>query len=250
MKKLTFYLKQLNGRLLGQQNLEDIIQTEMKKYNSSIELGVELVSLEQFDDRVEVKLHKHNTDNSRVEEESSKYEWVVGADGARGVVRKLIGLTFLGETKNEQFIVGDIKVEGLDDSDVGCPLFFLSLTTYPMAFRDGTCGVTWEILGKCCFRDRDSDCIEEYSQKRTSIRITEIPGLFNFIVGGSKLEHLDEITASEDAIRAFLREQTSNRADITFGEIVCYSPFRYVIYDLENLLELEDAMMQDQYSNG
>ena len=102
----------------------------MKKYNSSIELGVELVSLEQFDDRVEVKLHKHDTENSRAEEESSKYEWVVGADGARGTVRKLLGLTFLGETKNEQFIVGDIKVEGLDGSDVGWPLFLLSLTVY------------------------------------------------------------------------------------------------------------------------
>jgi hypothetical protein len=96
----------------------------------------------------------------------------------------------------------------------------------------------------------DSDCIEEYSQKRTSIRITEIPGLFNFVVGGSKLDHLDEITASEDTIRAFLREQTSNRADITFGEIICYSPFRYVIHDLGNLLKLKDAMMQDQYPNG
>jgi 2-polyprenyl-6-methoxyphenol hydroxylase-like FAD-dependent oxidoreductase len=154
MKELTFYLRQLNGRLLGQQSLEDIIQTEMKKYNSSIELGVELVSLEQFDDRVEVKLHKHNTENSRVEEESSKYEWVVGADGARGVVRKLLGLTFLGETKNEQFIVGDIKVEGLYDLDVGSPLILLSLTVYQMTFRDGTCGETWEIFCKCCCRDR------------------------------------------------------------------------------------------------
>ena len=87
----------------------------MKKYNSSIELGVELVSLEQFDDRVEVKIHKRNNENSEVEEESSVYKWVVGADGARGVVRKSLGLTFQGETKNEKFIIGDIKLEGLID---------------------------------------------------------------------------------------------------------------------------------------
>jgi 2-polyprenyl-6-methoxyphenol hydroxylase-like FAD-dependent oxidoreductase len=106
---------QANPRLLGQQNLEEIIQKEMKKYNSSVELGVELVSLEQFDDRVEVKIHKLNSENSELEEESSTYKWVVGADGARGIVRKLLGLTFLGETKDEKFVIGDIKVEGLND---------------------------------------------------------------------------------------------------------------------------------------
>ena len=103
--------------------MEGIIQTEMKKYNSSVELGVELVSLEQFDDRVEVKIRKRNTDNSEFEEESSTYQWVVGADGARGVVRKSLGLTFQGETKDEKFVVGDVKVEGL--IDVGFLLFSL-----------------------------------------------------------------------------------------------------------------------------
>ena len=119
---------QLNARLLGQENLEKIIQTEMKKYDSSIELGVELVSLEQFDDRVQVKIHKRNSEKSDFEEESSTYKWVVGADGARGVVRKLLGLPFLGETKGEKFVVGDIKAEGL--IDVGFPLFSLLLTIY------------------------------------------------------------------------------------------------------------------------
>ena len=91
----------------------------MKKYNSSVELGAELVSLEQFDDRVEVKIRKRNTDNSEFEEESSTYKWAVGADGARGIVRKLLDLTFQGETKAEKFVIGDIKVEGL--IDVGFP---------------------------------------------------------------------------------------------------------------------------------
>ena len=123
----------------------------MKKYNSSIELGVELVSLEQFDDRVQVKIHKRNTENSEFEEESSAYKWVVGADGARGVVRKLLGLTFLGETKDEKFVVGDIKVEGLIDA--GIPLFSLPLTIYSKASRDGIFGETWELLCECFIKD-------------------------------------------------------------------------------------------------
>ena len=84
-KELIRFWCKVNPRLLGQENLEKIIQMEMKKYNCSIELGVELVSLEQFDDRVEVNIHKRNTENSEFEEELSTYKWVVGADGARGV---------------------------------------------------------------------------------------------------------------------------------------------------------------------
>ena len=137
-----------NQLLVGQQNLEDIIQTEMKKYNSAIELAAEHVSFEPFDDRVEVKIQKRNTENSDFEEESSTYKCVVGADGARGVVRKLLGLTFLGKTKVEKYVVGDIKVKGL--IDVGFPLLFLSiLTIYLKVVRNGICGETWEQQCEC-----------------------------------------------------------------------------------------------------
>ena len=61
------------------------------------------MSLEQYDDGVQVKLHKRNTENS---EEISKHGWVIGADGARGAVGKLLGLTFLGETKNREIRPG------------------------------------------------------------------------------------------------------------------------------------------------
>ena len=83
--------------------------------------------------------------------------------------------------------------------------------------------------------------LKEYSQKRTSIRSTETPGLFNFVVGGSKLENIDEITVNPDAVRAFLRNQTSNRSDITFDEVVCYSPYKYVNNASRNSMKLKDA---------
>ena len=82
------------------------------------------------------------------------------------------------------------------------------------------------------------DCTEVFP-KRTAIRHTEIPGLFNFIVGGTHLENIDEITASQDALRAFLRDQTANRNDIKFGEVVCYSPYKYVNYAARNLSKLK-----------
>ena len=92
-----------------------------------VELGIELVSLQQSDDGVQVKLHKRHIENSEFEEEISTYEWVIGADGARGAVRKLLGLTFLGETTVEQFVVGDINVEGLTHV---CFPFFLVIINH------------------------------------------------------------------------------------------------------------------------
>ena len=93
--------------------------------------------------------------------------------------------------------------------------------------------------------------LNEYSQKRTSIQNTETPGLFNFIVGGSHLDDIDKITASQDAVRAFLRNQTLNRSDIMFGEVVCYSPYMYVNYASGSfVVEIKRWVMQSQYSNG
>ena len=130
----------------------------------------------------EVKLH---SENSKVEEESSKYEWVVGADGARGVVRKLLGLTFLGETKAEKFIVGDIKLEGLVNR------FVLVIINHLLK------GIRrWHIWGISC-EYLCQRLVIVFAKKRTSIWNTDTSGLFNFIVGDSKLDKLDEITASD-----------------------------------------------------
>ena len=93
------------------------------------------------------------------------------------------------------------------------------------------------------------DCTEGVFPKRTLIRNTETPGLFNFVVGGSHLDIIDDITASQDTVRAFLRDQTSNRTDISFGEVVCYSPYKYVNYASGNSFKLKDVM-QSQYSDG
>lgn len=102
--------------MLGQENLDKILRAELEKYGCTVELGVELQSLEQFDSHVQVKLLRHSLDLTEAQFEKGSYEWVIGADGARGAVRKQLGLSFLGETAVERFVVGDIKVDGLDSS--------------------------------------------------------------------------------------------------------------------------------------
>jgi 2-polyprenyl-6-methoxyphenol hydroxylase-like FAD-dependent oxidoreductase len=107
---------QLNLLLLGQENLDKIFRAELEKYGCTVELGVELQSLEQFDSHVQVKLLRHSLDSTEAQPEEGSYEWVIGADGARGAVRKQLNLSFLGETTVEKFVVGDMKIDGLDFS--------------------------------------------------------------------------------------------------------------------------------------
>jgi 2-polyprenyl-6-methoxyphenol hydroxylase-like FAD-dependent oxidoreductase len=107
---------QLNLLLLGQENLDKIFRAELEKYGCTVELGVELQSLEQFDSHVQVKLLRHSLDSTEAQPEEGSYEWVIGADGARGAARKQLNLSFLGETTVEKFVVGDMKIDGLDFS--------------------------------------------------------------------------------------------------------------------------------------
>lgn len=101
--------------MLGQERLEEILRAALAELGCLVELGTELISFEQFDDHVEAKLHINGLDpDTEGVEEIASFNYMVGTDGARGVVRKQLGLSFLGETRViENFVVGDIRVEGL-----------------------------------------------------------------------------------------------------------------------------------------
>jgi len=118
----------VNGKILGQDNLDKIIRAELEKMGCTVDLGVELLSFEQDDaeGKVHVKLAKQDFTSGVVQSpydsaepspttiiEEASYKWVIGADGARGAVRKQLGLSFLGETSEQRMLTGDIKVEGL-----------------------------------------------------------------------------------------------------------------------------------------
>lgn len=102
--------------MLGQDSLEKILHTALAEHDCSVELGTELVTFEQEESSVTVNLVKRGLSQEASDgvNENAIYKWVIGCDGARGVVRKQLGLPFVGETRNvENFIVGDIFVQGL-----------------------------------------------------------------------------------------------------------------------------------------
>jgi 2-polyprenyl-6-methoxyphenol hydroxylase-like FAD-dependent oxidoreductase len=122
--------------LLGQDHLERILYNVLAKYSCQVELGTELSSFEQRKDRVEVNLLKRGINaNAEGTVERVTFDWVIGTDGARGVMRKQLGLSFLGESRNvENLVVGDIHVEGLScDVSMFHHFSYTSLSHIPIA---------------------------------------------------------------------------------------------------------------------
>ncbi|KAF9486065.1 monooxygenase [Pholiota conissans] len=199
----------INMQLLGQDNTDKIFRAELEKSGCEVELGVELQHLEQFDDHVKVSLLKHSLDEKAesIKEEAS-YEWVIGADGAKGAVRREMGLKLLGETTPHNFVTGDFRLEGLQVN-------------------------RWHIWG-----DMETTMV--------SIRPTENPGVFNFLISGSQLEDTSAVCASHETVIHAIKAHIGKQADtVTFGEILYLSPGRINIRMAETFHEGRTFLVGD-----
>ncbi|KAI6018035.1 hypothetical protein PISMIDRAFT_690216 [Pisolithus microcarpus 441] len=106
-----------NPKLIGQQTLEAILREHLAKFGCTVELGTRLASFTQDDKSVRAKIFKHRTDQAEEVEEEVEAAYLIGADGAKGVTRKQLQLTFVGSTwEDASIVLGDIRLEvkGLD----------------------------------------------------------------------------------------------------------------------------------------
>ncbi|KZT02086.1 uncharacterized protein LAESUDRAFT_441502 [Laetiporus sulphureus 93-53] len=102
-----------NGKCLSQSTLEDIMRAHLSRYDCKVELGKELVAIDQDGSAVNATLLIHHIGGPS-SQEIVHAEFVIGADGARGVSRKLLGLTFQGETRDADGMVwADVEIDGL-----------------------------------------------------------------------------------------------------------------------------------------
>ncbi|KAJ7237009.1 hypothetical protein C8J57DRAFT_1439250 [Mycena rebaudengoi] len=85
-----------NGGCLSQDALEGVIRRHLAGFGIEVERGMELVALEQTGEAVVAAIRDHSTGETR----ETSVGYLVGADGARGPTRKLLGLSFEGETKD------------------------------------------------------------------------------------------------------------------------------------------------------
>ncbi len=70
---------------------ERVIREHLKEYGCEVELGTELIDLEQDDEGVNVKVRRLQGEGSAPHEETIRASYVVGADGARGEYLSMIG---------------------------------------------------------------------------------------------------------------------------------------------------------------
>jgi hypothetical protein len=214
--------------MLGQNHVEHILHTALAEYGCTVELGTELKSFKQFDDHVQATLQVRGMEQGvQGVEEISSYEYMVGTDGARGIVRKQLGLNFLGETRViENFVVGDMKVEGLlnnvgdmflshgkffGDSLYSSALAHVGRSRDPHVSSSNRRGITYT----------DTSCL------RVSLRATEEPGLFNFLLAGKNVNHA-ELAFNQDLLRKVFAEATGNRPGLVFGECPWISAYTSV----------------------
>jgi len=79
---------QANGACLGQYLLEAIFRKHLGRYGINVELDKGLVELTQTDDGVTAILAIHQNGTPTSERETVLAQYVIGADGARGMFLK------------------------------------------------------------------------------------------------------------------------------------------------------------------
>ncbi|PCH35544.1 monooxygenase [Wolfiporia cocos MD-104 SS10] len=172
-----------NGMMLGQASNEAILRTHLKQLGYEVELATELTGFEQHDDHV--LAHVNRTTDGNKAHEVIRCHYLVCADGAKSIVRKQLGLQFSGETLEEQVLVGDIQVQGLNDE-------------------------VWHRWG-------------DASSILVSLRPTETPGTFAFVLGGN-IDH-QQLLADHETLIQKLREGIQ-RTDIVYGQATSVSEYR------------------------
>ncbi|EED85349.1 hypothetical monooxygenase [Postia placenta Mad-698-R] len=101
----------MNTWMLGQAKAEQVLREHLATYGCHVERGTELSSFEQNTEHVVAHLVKRDGDEEIAE--TVVCRWLVGTDGARGIVRKHLNLTFLGEALSGKGVFGEIVVKNL-----------------------------------------------------------------------------------------------------------------------------------------
>ncbi|KAJ7321136.1 hypothetical protein DFH08DRAFT_631297, partial [Mycena albidolilacea] len=82
---------QPNAIFLNQDQVEGIVRERLKEFGCLADLGAELLGFDQSEEHVSAEL------STKTGSTEINVKYLIGADGAKGIVRKELGLAFLGE---------------------------------------------------------------------------------------------------------------------------------------------------------
>ncbi|KAI5835533.1 hypothetical protein K523DRAFT_359890 [Schizophyllum commune Tattone D] len=173
-----------NILMLGQDRHEELLREHLERYGIKVEMSTELLEFEQDNSKVHVRIAK----NGALEELDVAF--VVGADGGRSTVRKLLGLDFEGETRElDKIVTGDLVV------------------------KPGLALDKWH-----CWGDAKSKMIllrpcEGVDSDKVAV-----------IASGPDLDYDKVASSGKELAKAFY--EISGRTDVQFGEVISLSVFR------------------------
>ncbi|KAJ7705540.1 FAD binding domain-containing protein [Mycena rosella] len=170
---------------LGQNHLEGILRADLaEKYSCAVDVGKTLVSFTQDVTGVDVTIQ----DEIHGTQKNERYDFLVGTDGARGVVRKQLGLSFVGESRpSVQLIIADVRGSGIDEDhwhmwgSLQSDGLFVRPTGVPGLF-----GLAMTLSGEkvdCEVVKANPALLQDFIQRvvaRTEFRVTEVEWITNW----------------------------------------------------------------------
>lgn len=91
--------------LIAQETLTEALSAELARWGSSIDWGTTVTAIAQDADGVTVLAENEEGAHSY------RAEWVVGADGARSIIRRDLGLAFAGMTWPDRFVATNMAFD-------------------------------------------------------------------------------------------------------------------------------------------
>ncbi|WP_201833523.1 FAD-dependent monooxygenase [Microvirga zambiensis] len=93
--------------MLPQSETERVLEEHLGRLGVTVDRSLELMGFQDDGDGVSAVLrHAVGT------EETAQASWMVGCDGAHSLIREHLGLTFLGSTRSDDWILADVEVTG------------------------------------------------------------------------------------------------------------------------------------------
>jgi 2-polyprenyl-6-methoxyphenol hydroxylase-like FAD-dependent oxidoreductase len=142
--------------ILEQSKTEPLLGNFLQQRGHSVEWQTELVSFNQNDSGISTTLKHHDR------EETIETDWLIGADGASSLVRKMLDIPFGGETYKESLFVLDCKIDWPFKDDEAA--IALSKDAFGLFFpmTDGRCRVSGIVSEE--YADKDMISFDEVNR--------------------------------------------------------------------------------------